>query len=112
MSADKKTTPQHQSNASKFLNGGLAGMAATCVVQPIDLIKTRMQLAAQGTVKKNSFQVTAEVMKSEGFFGMYNGYVNPSAPSRLLTSSLSAGLLRQATYTTTRLGVYQVGPTA
>lgn len=28
-----------------------SGMAATCVVQPIDLIKTRMQLASSGTAK-------------------------------------------------------------
>lgn len=31
----------------QFLFGGTAGMAATCVVQPIDLIKTRMQLATK-----------------------------------------------------------------
>ncbi|KAJ2940396.1 hypothetical protein O0L34_g75 [Tuta absoluta] len=76
-------------NALKFAFGGAAGMAATCVVQPLDLIKTRMQLSGGG---KSSFAVAGEIIAREGFLKLYAG--------------LSAGLLRQATYTTTRLGVY------
>lgn len=64
-------------------------MAATCVVQPLDLIKTRMQLSGGG---RSSFAVAGEIVAREGFASLYTG--------------LSAGLLRQATYTTTRLGVY------
>lgn len=78
-----------------FLFGGLSGMGATMVVQPIDLIKNRMQLSGEGGAAKaysNSFQAALKIIQQEGFFNMYNG--------------LSAGLLRQATYTTTRLGVY------
>lgn len=76
-------------NALKFAFGGLAGMAATCVVQPLDLIKTRMQLSGGS---RTSFAVAGEIVAREGFVALYTG--------------LSAGLLRQATYTTTRLGVY------
>ncbi|XP_038222491.1 mitochondrial 2-oxoglutarate/malate carrier protein [Zerene cesonia] len=76
-------------NGLKFAFGGLAGMAATCVVQPLDLIKTRMQLSGGG---RSSFTVAGEIIAREGFVALYAG--------------LSAGLLRQATYTTTRLGVY------
>lgn len=76
-------------NALKFAFGGLAGMAATCVVQPLDLIKTRMQLSGGS---RTSFAVAGEIVAREGFVSLYTG--------------LSAGLLRQATYTTTRLGVY------
>jgi solute carrier family 25 oxoglutarate transporter 11 len=80
-------------NAVKFLFGGISGMGATCVVQPLDLIKNRMQLmGAEGTKKATSVQVIKRVIKSEGFFSLYNG--------------LSAGLLRQASYTTVRMGVY------
>ncbi|KAI0224845.1 Mitochondrial 2-oxoglutarate/malate carrier protein [Lamellibrachia satsuma] len=46
----------------------------------------------KATKNKTSYQVIRTVLKNEGFFAFYNG--------------LSAGLLRQATYTTTRLGVY------
>lgn len=70
-------------------------MGATCVVQPLDLVKNRMQLSgAGGTQKeyKTSFHLIRSIIKNEGFFAMYAG--------------LSAGLLRQATYTTARLGIY------
>ena len=64
-------------------------MAATCFVQPLDLIKNRMQLS--GT-KTSTISVISNIVKNEGLFAMYSG--------------LSAGLMRQATYTTTRLGIY------
>lgn len=90
-------------------------MAATCFVQPLDLVKNRMQLmgmflllfntktlfyfnflftGAGGAAKehKTSFHVLRAVIKNEGIFALYNG--------------LSAGLLRQASYTTVRMGVY------
>jgi len=61
----------------KFLNSGLAGMGATCVVQPIDLIKTRMQLSGEGGALKykSSFHAALDIVKSNGISGMYNGYV-------------------------------------
>ncbi|KAG9508417.1 Mitochondrial 2-oxoglutarate/malate carrier protein [Fragariocoptes setiger] len=69
-------------------------MAATCFVQPLDLVKNRMQLTGEGgrASKKTSLQVIQGVIKNEGFFALYSG--------------LSAGLLRQASYTTVRMGVY------
>jgi len=77
----------------KFLFGGLSGMGATCFVQPLDLVKTRMQVAkSTGGAKVSSISVLMGVAKNEGIATLYNG--------------LSAGLLRQATYTTTRLGIY------
>lgn len=80
-------------NSVKFLFGGLSGMGATCFVQPLDLIKNRMQLiGADGGKKATSFGVIQQIIKSEGVFALYNG--------------LSAGLLRQASYTTVRMGAY------
>ncbi|KAK6616990.1 hypothetical protein RUM44_005347 [Polyplax serrata] len=79
----------------KFAFGGLSGMAATFFVQPLDLVKNRMQLSgADGKAKeyRTSFHAFSSILKNEGIVAMYSG--------------LSAGLLRQATYTTTRLGVY------
>jgi len=80
----------------KFIMSGLAGMAATMVVQPMDLIKNRMQLSGEGGATrqhKTAFHAAITIGRTEGIPGLYNG--------------LSAGLLRQATYTTTRLGVFQ-----
>lgn len=91
--AKPKTSPK----AVKFLFGGLAGMGATVFVQPLDLVKNRMQLAGQGSKAreyKTSFHCLVSILKNEGVGGVYTG--------------LSAGLLRQATYTTTRLGIYTI----
>lgn len=69
-------------------------MAATCFVQPLDLVKTRMQVSkgVEGAAKPSTFSVISGIIKNEGLSTLYTG--------------LSAGLLRQATYTTTRLGIY------
>lgn len=82
-------------NYVKFALGGIAGMGATLFVQPLDLVKNRMQLSGEGGKAREyntSLQAVRSILRNEGVFGIYSG--------------LSAGLLRQATYTTTRLGVY------
>lgn len=90
MSSEPKPMPSYM----KFVLGGAAGMAATCVVQPLDLVKTRMQTQGTGSQReyKNSFHCIQTVIRKEGPLAIYTG--------------LGAGLLRQATYTTARLGVY------
>lgn len=37
------------STIKPFVNGGASGMLATCVIQPIDMVKVRLQLGAQGS---------------------------------------------------------------
>ncbi|KAL1505281.1 hypothetical protein ABEB36_004879 [Hypothenemus hampei] len=89
------SNPKPIPNAYKFLFGGSAGMLASAVVQPLDLLKNRMQMSGQGAKTKEyktSFHVLTDIVRNEGVLTLYNG--------------LSAGLLRQATYTTTRLGIY------
>lgn len=79
----------------KYLFGGLSGMGATLFVQPLDLVKNRMQLQGAGGAKKeyaNTFDALTKILKNEGVTGIYKG--------------LGAGFLRQATYTTTRMGIY------
>lgn len=36
------------SKAKPFVNGGLSGMMATCIIQPLDMVKVRIQLGATG----------------------------------------------------------------
>ncbi|KAK6175244.1 hypothetical protein SNE40_013749 [Patella caerulea] len=94
-SSNNSAAPAQIPKSIKFLFGGGAGMAATVFVQPLDLVKNRMQLSGvggQAREHKTSFHAVKSILKNEGLFGMYTG--------------LSAGLLRQATYTTTRLGIY------
>jgi solute carrier family 25 (mitochondrial oxoglutarate transporter), member 11 len=81
--------------ALPFVNGGLAGMTATTVIQPVDMIKVRLQLAGEGAKtgpKPTPISVTKEILAQGKVLDLYTG--------------LSAGLLRQAVYTTARLGFF------
>jgi solute carrier family 25 oxoglutarate transporter 11 len=81
--------------ALPFINGGVAGMVATSVIQPVDMIKVRLQLAGEGArtgPKATPLSVTKEILASGKVLDLYTG--------------LSAGLLRQAVYTTARLGFF------
>lgn len=81
-----------------FIIGGLSGMTATSVVQPIDTVKVRIQILGEASAKTgvkantNPLSVGRKILADEGLGSLYKG--------------LSAGLLRQATYTTARLGIY------
>lgn len=77
-----------------FLIGGASGMAATTCIQPIDTVKVRIQIMGEGHagVSTNPLTVGRKILTEEGLGAMYKG--------------LDSALLRQATYTTTRLGIY------
>eukprot|EP00127_Corallochytrium_limacisporum_P006402 Clim_evm10s226 gene=Clim_evmTU10s226 len=80
----------------QFATGALAGMSATCVIQPIDLVKTRLQIQKSlGGEMRGPIQTFVGVIREEGFLGLYSG--------------LSAALFRQLTYTGTRLGIFTFG---
>lgn len=82
--------------ALPFINGGAAGMVATTVIQPVDMIKVRLQLAGEGVKtgpKPTPLSVTREVIAAGRVLDLYTG--------------LSAGLLRQAVYTTARMGFFE-----
>ena len=81
--------------ALPFINGGISGMVATTVIQPVDMVKVRIQLAGEGTAsgpKTGPIAVARQIVASGKFSDLYTG--------------LSAGLLRQAVYTTARLGFF------
>ena len=87
--------------ALPFLNGGLAGMAATTAIQPIDMVKVRLQLAGEGVKtgpRPSPLTVTRDIIAQGKVRDLYTG--------------LSAGLLRQAVYTTARLGFFDTFMTA
>ncbi|KAK9474244.1 mitochondrial carrier domain-containing protein [Dipodascopsis tothii] len=74
-----------------FWYGGAASVAAACVTHPLDLAKVRMQTAeVRG---RTMIQTFAHIIRNEGFFAIYSG--------------LSASILRQVTYSTTRFGAYE-----
>uniref|UniRef100_A0A914XTX3 Mitochondrial 2-oxoglutarate/malate carrier protein n=1 Tax=Plectus sambesii TaxID=2011161 RepID=A0A914XTX3_9BILA len=82
-------------NGLKFAFGGASGMAACFFTQPLDLVKNRMQVSGEGGKARDhrtTFHAIRSIFRNEGPLGFYNG--------------LSAGLFRQGTYTTLRLGLY------
>lgn len=53
-------------------------MGATVFVQPLDLVKNRMQLSGQGTKAREyrtSFHALFSILKNEGVRGIYTGYL-------------------------------------
>ncbi|XP_060526668.1 mitochondrial 2-oxoglutarate/malate carrier protein-like [Cylas formicarius] len=91
MAAPEKRIP----TPYKFLFGGGAGCCAVLFVHPLDLMKNRMQMSGLGVRTKEhrtTFHLMVHIIRNEGLLALYNGF--------------TAGLFRQATYTTTRLGVF------
>jgi len=77
--------------------GGLASMGAACCTHPLDLIKVHLQTTNAQLDPKQKIGILSQavkVVRSDGFFGLYSG--------------LSASLLRQGTYSTSRFAIYDV----
>lgn len=136
-SAQKQSSGPWQT-LKPFVNGGLSGIAATCVMQPVDIVKVRSATVAHratgshaagaaGAARGNPsplceqspnchasppplplqvrlqiagggspIALASELIKKEGFATLYTG--------------LSAGVLRQITYTSSRLGIFKCAP--
>jgi len=71
--------------------GGLASIGAVMFTHPLDTIK--VQLQTQQQVKFGFVGMAVNIVRTNGFMAIYNG--------------ISAAMLRQATYSTTRFAVYE-----
>ncbi|KAK1444705.1 mitochondrial carrier domain containing protein [Babesia gibsoni] len=77
-----------------FIIGGASGCVATMCIQPIDMVKVRIQLAgAAGQKQPAPFALFKHLLKTEGICKMYKG--------------IDAAFARQLLYTTTRLGLFR-----
>jgi len=71
-------------------------MSASCFIHPLDLVKVRLQLHTTlnpGTPRPPFISILAKMVRTEGPLSIYAG--------------LSASLLRQSIYGTTRLGLFR-----
>ncbi|EAA27727.2 mitochondrial carrier [Neurospora crassa] len=75
-----------------FWFGGSASSMAATVTHPLDLVKVRLQMRT-GDAPKTMSGTVLHIIRHNGITGLYNG--------------LSASLLRQITYSTTRFGIYE-----
>lgn len=86
------SAPQHSATwlaAKPFVNAGSAATIGITLFSPIDVLKTRLQIAGGG----NPFTYAATIVRTEGISSLYAG--------------LSAHYLRAWTYQTARLGAYR-----
>ncbi|KAK4162195.1 putative mitochondrial dicarboxylate transporter [Cladorrhinum sp. PSN259] len=88
LSHEKKQKPIHY----PFWFGGSASSMAACVTHPLDLVKVRLQTRT-GNAPKTMSGTFIHILKTSGPTGLYSG--------------ISASLLRQLTYSTTRFGIYE-----
>ena len=76
---------------NRWFDGGLAASGACCFTHPLDLLKVHLQTTG-GTGKLGIVGQTAHIIRSQGALAMFNG--------------LSASVLRNLTYSTTRFAIY------
>lgn len=94
MSVTAVTTNQlQQQRVARWYFGGLASAGAACFTHPLDLLKVTLQ--TQQDNKMSLARLTGTIVREQGVLTLYNG--------------ISASLLRQLTYSTTRFGLYEVG---
>lgn len=77
----------------KWYFGGVASALAACLTHPLDLLKVHLQ-TAKSSNELHLLKNTISIINHQGYSALYNG--------------LSASLLRQLTYSTTRFGLYEV----
>lgn len=82
-----------QNNVSRWYFGGMSSGGAACFTHPLDLLKVTLQTQQDG--KLSAVQLTGKIIRERGILSLYNG--------------ISASLLRQVTYSTTRFGLYEIG---
>ncbi|KAB1212881.1 Mitochondrial uncoupling protein 4 [Morella rubra] len=112
-----------------FVEGGIASIVAGASTHPLDLIKVRMQLQGEPHLPKPALQVAYRPAVSLNSTGEYSisllETLHAAAPPRAgpvyiatrivqaegvagLFSGVSATILRQTLYSTTRMGLYAI----
>ncbi|XP_024014085.1 mitochondrial uncoupling protein 5 [Eutrema salsugineum] len=101
-----------------FAEGGIASIVAGCSTHPLDLIKVRMQLQGESaSIQTNlrpalAFQTSSAVHAPPppprvGIIGVGSRIIQKEG-MRALFSGVSATVLRQTLYSTTRMGLYDI----
>uniref|UniRef100_A0A1J3HFK9 Mitochondrial uncoupling protein 5 n=1 Tax=Noccaea caerulescens TaxID=107243 RepID=A0A1J3HFK9_NOCCA len=99
-----------------FAEGGIASIVAGCSTHPLDLLKVRMQLHGESSsIQPNlrpalAFQTSSSVHAPPprvGIIGVGSQIIKKEG-TRALFSGVSATVLRQTLYSTTRMGLYDI----
>ncbi|CAF2276992.1 BnaA04g12950D [Brassica napus] len=103
-----------------FAEGGIASIVAGCSTHPLDLIKVRMQLQGESAPVQTSLRPALAFQTSSssavhappppprvGIIGIGSRIIRQEG-TRALFSGVSATVLRQTLYSTTRMGLYDI----
>ncbi|XP_074333466.1 mitochondrial uncoupling protein 5 [Apium graveolens] len=100
-----------------FVEGGIASIIAGCSTHPLDLIKVRMQLQGESSGSVQPLRPALAFQTTTTRINLPPPRVGPVAVGvkiiqqdgvRALFSGVSATMLRQTLYSTTRMGLYDV----
>jgi len=83
---------EEKKRLARWYFGGLASAGAACCTHPLDLLKVHLQTQQGGNL--GVLSQTLSIVRGQGVLALYSG--------------LSASLVRQLTYSTTRFGIYEV----
>jgi len=81
-----------EERVARWYFGGVAGSGAACFTHPLDLLKVHLQTQQEG--KSSIVRMTINIVRQQGVMALYSG--------------LSASILRQLTYSTTRFAIYEI----
>ena len=87
-----------------FLYGGLSCQFAVLFTNPIDVVKTRMQLS--GELSGSSGQSAAAGARRPGLVAVAQSLAANEGP-RAFYRGFTASILREALYSSTRMGLYE-----
>ena len=102
-----------------FAEGGIASIVAGCSTHPLDLIKVRMQLQGESAPVQTNLRPALAFQTSSssavhapppprvGIIGIGSRIIRQEG-TRALFSGVSATVLRQTLYSTTRMGLYDI----
>merc|ERR1711872_287112 len=87
----KLMAEKDRKRVARWYFGGLGSAGAACCTHPLDLLKVHLQTQQEGKI--GIVKQTIGIVRNQGVLALYNG--------------LSASLLRQLTYSTTRFAIYE-----
>ncbi|XP_022101204.1 mitochondrial substrate carrier family protein ucpB-like [Acanthaster planci] len=106
MTTTNTTHASPRDNALRFCFAGIGGMCASFATNPVDVTKVRMQL--DGELANQRGQL-GKVYKARHYKGIVRGAVTIAREEGVLAlyKGLTPALLREATYSTIRIGAYE-----
>lgn len=90
-----KSESNHGKRVARWYFGGLASAGAAVCTHPLDLVKVHLQTTStSGQAQAGLLRSTVGIVRTQGLTALYSG--------------LTASLMRQLTYSTTRFAIYEV----